>query len=123
MPESAATLNNASIVCTNLFGVTGDLEVLDRGVRMLEKAFALAPRNSILVANHASTSLSVALRGLLTDRINLKVLRREADFDLFSYLYADAVGRKAVAERMRTSTAVARTRPHFDNALLSSPRN
>lgn len=121
MGENNATLNNGAIVCRSLFALTGDVEYLERSGRMQEKGVALDPRSSILAKNLADITLEAALRGLTAPRIDFKVLRREAALDMLKALYEDAAGRKKVAELLRSSGDVARSKPRFDHALVVAP--
>jgi tetratricopeptide (TPR) repeat protein len=122
-PESAGTLNNAGLLCLELYTVTGDREVLDQGVQKLEKAVKMRPDDGILVGNVASAVMGAALREVLADRIDLKKLKAEASLGHFAYLYRDPAGRDEIIRSLKASPRVARARGHFERALVLAPSN
>ena len=123
LPENASTLNNGGLACLNLYRVTGDQTVLDKGVRMLEKALALSPGDGILAANVAHSLLGAALSEVIGDRVQLRKLRRPGGLGDLSYLYRDAASREALIHKIKESAAFAKARTQLDRALILSPKN
>src|SRR5262249_30234258 len=67
LPENTGTLNNGALACQGQFQATGEPEMLDHSLRMIEKALRLRPGDSILLGNLADASLGAALRDLIGD--------------------------------------------------------
>jgi hypothetical protein len=122
-PESAATLNNGAIAYLGLLRASGELSALDRALAMQQKATELKPGDGILVGNVASLLLSKAAAELAGGRIDYPTLRLQPEVADFDYLYADAAGRAALAQRARGHATIVTARTQLDRALILAPNN
>ena len=120
--QGASALNNAALACFSLFKVTGEREVLDNGTKMLEKAVALDPSNSILLFNFASSTIDGAIMDIIGDAVNSRVLRLRVDLSLLPYLYSDAAGQETFQQRFATHPGVAQALTYFDKVMLLAPK-
>jgi hypothetical protein len=121
--ENFAVLNNAALAALSLYSVTGEPAVLSDGVRMMEKAATLQPRDAILAGNIPRIALAEALRSYLNDSIDLKTLKMYGSLGLLSFLYQDDKEQQAIVRRLREDAGITRTRSRFDRAILLAPSN
>ena len=121
-PPDAAALNNAALAYFSLFRATGKRSAYDQGTHALEKAVAIDPSDSILLYNAAVTILAGATMDIVGDVIDLETLRMQGDIELLSYLYADAAGREAVREQVRTHVGITKALAHLDKVLVLQPK-
>jgi hypothetical protein len=122
MPENAASLNNCALALFALYQVTRKQDDFVRGTDKLDRAVALKAGDSILLHNAASVIEEAALRDVAGAAIDFKTLRRRSGFDLLPYLYADAAGRRAVAERLRAHPGVIKARGHYEKLMILAPK-
>jgi hypothetical protein len=122
-PESAATLNDASLAYFSLYHATGEHEALDKGLALQEKAVALSPSNSLLLGNLAQSAMQAALRDVIGNAIDLRVLKESAEPGLLQYLYADKAGRDRLADRLRKHAGVARALAYLERAQTLEPKS
>jgi hypothetical protein len=122
MPEDASSLNNSALVHFELFELTQDREQFQRGAEKLDRAIALQPSNSIVIANAAGRMLAGAAGDLIGSALDLKVLERPAGLDLLTYLYADQLGLDALITRLRSHPGFLKGRSHAERLLLLAPR-
>jgi tetratricopeptide (TPR) repeat protein len=123
MPQTAATLNNTANALARLGALTGDAADFERGAAMVEKAAALEPGNSLLMANAARAHLSEALRDLIGGSLDLALLKEEAAVEQFYFLYRDGAGREALVRRVRAHGGLARALKQLEKAAILAPRN
>jgi tetratricopeptide (TPR) repeat protein len=121
--ETAATLNNGALACFMLFSVTGEREVLDRGVARMDRALALQPSDTILLGNAAHTVLDAAVRDIIGSDLDMKLLKAHADLDLLRYLYRDKVGRDRYVERVRKHPGIAKVVTYLERRLILAPKS
>jgi hypothetical protein len=122
-PESAATLNNGGLASQALYRATGELEALQKGARMMEKALSLKPGDGILAGNVADVALASCLGELVAGRVDLRLLKRQASLSDLHFLYHDPDTQRALRDRLQKNPALARARSHFDRALILAPNN
>ncbi|MGF1469155.1 MAG: hypothetical protein ACFCGT_23775 [Sandaracinaceae bacterium] len=94
---SAAGANNAAIALNEGYLCNGDARTLDRGLRLLERALALSPNNSLLVGNAASMAAYRGQIRVLDRHVRTSTLRldgNEAD-TLLAFLSTPAEGPSA----------------------------
>ena len=123
MEQNATALNNGSLAYFALYRVTGEREVLDKAIGMVEKAVAQGPRDSILIGNASNSVFEGALRDVIGPAIDLKALKMEGSPGLLSYLYADRAGRDRYAERVRQHPGVAKARALTERLMVLAPKS
>ncbi len=121
--ESASAVNNAALVYFSLFELNGDRVAFDQGVKMLEKAVALDPDDSILLFNSASTLVDAALMEVIGDAIDVKKLRMRGDLEMLSYLYNDEGGREALRRLVGEHPTIAKALERYDRAMVLAPKD
>lgn len=123
MPENEAVLNNAALAHLSLYRVNGDRNLLAKAETMLEKAVALAPRNSILIENAADTLLDAAVRDVIGPAIDLTALKKAGDHSLLSFLCDDRESQRRLTERLRTHPAAIKATTFLERLLILAPKN
>lgn len=123
MPENEGVLNNTALVYMTLYRVTGDRRLLEKAQTKLEKAVALAPRNSILLGNAADLLLDAAVRDVIGAAIDLTALKKAGDRSLLAFLYDDRDGQRRLTERLRTHPATVKAMTFLERLLILAPKN
>jgi hypothetical protein len=122
LPANAANLNNESIVHVELYQVSGDREDFLRASRMMDKALAQLPGDSILLGNAAGFALRGAMQEVVGETLDMKTLRGLPGTQVLSYLYSDRAGRDRLAARLRDHPAVGGAVQKFEHLLILSPK-
>ncbi|HZV05701.1 MAG TPA: hypothetical protein VE999_11515 [Gemmataceae bacterium] len=123
MPENEGILNNCALAYMTLYRVTGDRRSLEKAETKLEKAVALAPRNSILLENAADLLLDAAVRDVIGAAIDLTALKKAGDHSLLAFLYDDRDGERRLTERYRTHPATVKATTFLERLLILAPKN
>jgi tetratricopeptide (TPR) repeat protein len=123
MTEDAGSLNNSGLAYFSLYRVTGEREALDKAIARMERAVAMRPRDSILLANASDRVLDGALRDVVGPAIDFKALKAEAASALLPFLYEDRAGRDRVAERVRQHPGVVKARALLERLLVLAPKH
>jgi hypothetical protein len=123
LPLNAATLNNGALVHSQLYRLSGDREDFLRASRMMDRALAQHPGDSILLRNSAAFALEGAVHEVVGPSLDLKVLRGLSGLSLLPYLYTDQAGRDQLAARLRAHPAFARSVQQQERLLVLAPRN
>jgi tetratricopeptide (TPR) repeat protein len=121
-PENAGTLNNAAIVYGRLYGVTGDVQALDKSLAMFEKAVTQSPGDSILLNNLVGELTQAAARDFIGKRIDIGALRSRGGLSYLRYLYRDAPGQRQFTEAARKHPGVLRALIQADRLVLLAPK-
>src|SRR5205823_14841507 len=74
-PETSGSLNDASLCYNGLFYVRGKIEDLSQAARLLEKAVALEPDDSVLMINAASQQFDLAVAQASAGQIDPRFIR------------------------------------------------
>jgi hypothetical protein len=122
LPPSQGSLNNGGIALGHLYRLTGDRADIVRARQKIERALALLPGDSILRMNAADFTLQGAALELLDGRLDLKVLRGRAGFQLLTYLYADPAGRDRLLAQVRAHRDFGQAVQHSEQLLILAPR-
>jgi tetratricopeptide (TPR) repeat protein len=123
MPESHAVLNNLWISLSQLARLTGDTAAHDRAAAMIQRAAQQAPGDSLALFNASEALVELGIRDLIGGAIDLRALRRDAEFDLLDQLVEDERGREAFAARLRAHPLVSRALSMKEKVSLLAPRN
>lgn len=123
LPENPSILNNGALANFSLFRLTDQQEHLDQGLKMIEKAVALQPADSLVLGNAGHAVTSVAVRDAVRDRLDLQTLNRYIDLDVLPFLYGDASEREKYAERLREDRVLAKGIDYFERQLVLAPRS
>ncbi|HEY9027258.1 MAG TPA: hypothetical protein VIP05_23400 [Burkholderiaceae bacterium] len=123
LPESASQLNNAALVHLALYSLEGDPKERDTGIGMLDQALALMPTDSVLLFNNESAVSTAAAAALLSDKIDLPLLHRAADYSLVDFLYDDEPSRLRVRQAIGSDAAMKKGLAYSEKAILLAPRN
>ena len=123
MPESSASLNNASLALMSLANLTGDPAAYERASVKIEKAAALDPGDSLTMANAATTLLEAGLRDVIGTAIDLKLIKSSATFDLLGFLANDERERAALSGRLRAHPVVNRALSTLEKVIVLAPRS
>ena len=123
MPESAAQLNSLALVHLALYSMEGDPKERDAGIAQLDQALALMPTDSVLLLNNVAAVSTAAASALLSDKLDLALLHRPADYSLVEFLYDDEPGRARVRHAVSDDAAVKKALAYSEKALLLAPRN
>ncbi|HEY7152770.1 MAG TPA: hypothetical protein VH575_02325 [Gemmataceae bacterium] len=123
MPVNAAVLNNGALVHMSLYRVTGERPLLEKAQSMMDNAVVLDPRNSILLNNAVDALLDTAVRDVIGNTIDLKMLKKSGDYSLLAYLYADQAGKRLLTERVRTHPAAVKATFFLERLLVLSPKS
>jgi tetratricopeptide (TPR) repeat protein len=122
MKADAGVLNNGALVHFELFALEGNRAEYDQAVAMIDRAVALDPGDSILVGNAARRILEAALRGVIGDALDLRILDREASIELLEFLYRDAADRAELHRRLRADPGIARALSLLEKEVLLAPQ-
>jgi tetratricopeptide (TPR) repeat protein len=122
MTESTATLNNSALAHQALYSITHDQAEFTRAVDKLDRAIALAPSDSILLLNAASTVMQSAAQDVIGKAIDLKTLKRSAGLDLLDHLYTDTAGKEKLVARLRKHPGVIKGQGYYERLMVLSPR-
>jgi hypothetical protein len=119
---SASSLNNSAVAYLSLYHATGEAEALDKRTELLEKAVALAPRDSILLHNASQSLLESSFRDLIGPAIDFKALKVQGSQGWLRYLYQDQASKQKYAERVRQHPGVAKAISHYERLLVLAPK-
>jgi hypothetical protein len=123
IPENASTLNNAALVLFSLYHLTNDKDLLVRGMDKIDRAVALEPSDSILLHNAASLIFDEAVRDVIGNRIDFKLLKRQgAGLDLLPFLYSDEAGKQKLTEQLLKHPGTIKARGYFEKLLILAPK-
>src|SRR5262249_43585154 len=89
---------------------------------MFERAAALQPRDSIILANVVETTSEAAFRDLIGKRLDLAALRVLAEPDFLHYLYRDRAGRDRIIAEVKGHPGVARALAQAERLRLLTPK-
>ena len=123
MPESAVQLNSSALVHLQLYAMEGDPKERDVGISQLDQALALMPSDSVLLFNNESAVSTAAAAALVSDKIDLPLLHRAADYSLIEFLYDDDAARQRVRHAMGDDAAIKKGLAYSEKAILLAPRN
>ena len=123
LPESAAQLNNSALVHLALYSMEGDPGERDAGIAQLDQALTLMPTDSVLLLNNVAAVSTAGAAALLSDRIDLPLLHRPADYALVEFLYDDEASRLRLRQAIGDDAAVKKALAYSDKAILLAPRN
>ena len=121
LPPSPGSLNNAALAYFALYHVNGERERSTRGLPCSSR-LALAPKDSILLGNFADRTLEAAVRDLIGDSLDMKLLKAEGSLGLLAYLYKDRAGMERTQERVRKHPGIARAIASYDRLLILCPK-
>jgi hypothetical protein len=122
-PPDPSVYNNGALACLALFQATGEQEALDKKARMLEKALALQPADTVILRNTADSLEEAALRGVIGKAIDFTTLRMTGSLDLLHYLYSDKLGRERYEQRVGKDLGLAKARSHYERLSVLSPKD
>jgi len=123
LPENASTLNNSALVVFSLYHLTNDKDLLVRGMDKIDRAVALQPSDSILLHNAASIIFDEAVRDVIGNRLDFKLLKRQgARLDLLPFVYADAAGKQKIVEQLVKHPGTIKARGYCDKLLILAPK-
>jgi hypothetical protein len=122
LPPSPSMYNNGALACYSLYQVTGEQDVLDKKVQMLEKAIAMDPSDTIILHNVADSLQESALRRIVGPAIDLSALRMMGSLDLLPYLYQDKAGKQKYVDLLNKHAGLAKARGHYERLLVMSPK-
>jgi hypothetical protein len=122
MPESATQLNSAALVHLALYGMDGDPKERDTGIAQLDQALALQPTDSVLLYNNEAAVSTAAAATLVSDKIDLPLLHRAADYSLVDFLYDDEAAHQRVRQVLGNDAAMKKGLAYSEKAILLAPR-
>ncbi len=123
LPESAVQLNSSGLVHLALYSMEGDPKHRDAGLAQLDQALALMPTDSTLLLNNVGAVGAAGAAALLTDRIDLPLLRMPGSYHFAEFLYDDEASREQVRRAVRENEAVKKGLAYSEKAALLAPRN
>lgn len=123
LPESAAQLNSSALIHLALYSMEGDPKERDAGIAQLDQALALMPTDSILLFNNETAVSTAAAAALVSDKIDLPLLHRPADYSLVDFLYDDEASRVRVRHAIGDDAAMKKGLAYSEKAILLAPRN
>ncbi len=121
LPESHATLNNSAIVCQQLYGVTGDPNVLKDTVRRLERGIALDPDSVFLLGNCASALLRTVVNELAG--VEGEAARCFGDFDDLDYVVKSQAELDQMRAAARHKESLTKALSYLDTTMVLAPRS
>jgi hypothetical protein len=122
LPERGDFLNNCALVHFSLYQLTHEPEQFQRGADKLDRAIALQPDDSIVLSNGAAMLMEAAVRDIIGDALDWKVLKSRADLDLLPYLYRDQAGWNRFLARLKSHPGLAKARGYHEKLLVLAPR-
>ena len=123
LPDSSTNLNNNGLNYLSLYRAAGKREYLDKGLAQLERAIALEPSNSILLANVADTMLETAVRDVIGDAIKLERIRQKASLRVLSYLCKNQKEQAALNAKLLDHVCFKKARRFYENLIIVSPKS
>jgi tetratricopeptide (TPR) repeat protein len=123
LPETAASLNNGSIGNFSLFRVSQDKADFTRGMDKLDRAIALQPSDSILLANGASAVAEGAVIDTVAPLIDFRALKLYAGRDALPYLYRTAAERDAVFDKFLRHPGIVKSRAYAEKLLTLAAKS
>lgn len=94
MRKSSVSLNNAAIEGQNLYAATGNPEDFSKSAGLMEEAFQLEPKNSILLNNLCEYLEEGVSMQVLADALDWKALDLRPSLGMLDVLYQDEAGRE-----------------------------
>ena len=122
MPVNASTLNNGSLSNFQLFRVTQDKADFTRGMDKLDRAIALMPTDSILLANGSYQVIEGALIDTVGTAIDFKVMKLTPGWDALPFLYRGKTERAALVEKFMKHPGSVKGRGYAEKLLTLAPK-
>jgi tetratricopeptide (TPR) repeat protein len=122
IPESTASLNNGALVLLNYARWFGDEAAFDEGLRRLEKALSLEPRDGILLQNIGELTLERALREIVRDSVDLAQLRDTIGIDILPSLHRTAGDWDRLRKQLTESRGVAQAIEYCQRVTMLAPK-
>ena len=121
MNETSASLNNSGLVCLAIYDVTADPEMLNDGIRRIEKAMALEPDSAILLGNAARALMQV----VVCDLAGAKAAStgKFVTFDALDYLVRDEAELAQLRDKARQHAGLPKVLSYLDKTMIMSPRS
>jgi|GEM_PF-1918930 len=118
LPETVPALKNMALDYFVLHYLTGETAALDEAAKNMDKALALSPDDAGLLHDAASGIMEGALRNIIGDAIDLRLLKKGGEVDLLPYLCEDPSRRQHFVEAVRRDEWVAKALSHYRRALV-----
>jgi hypothetical protein len=123
LPRTAASLNNWGLACLNLYHATGDLEIYNRALALLEDSITLSAAQSVQLLNIAYLQATRAYMDLIGQAIRFEVLQAEPDAAMLLCLCADDAERSRFLEQLRQDEFLKKALANIDQALQIAPKS
>jgi hypothetical protein len=123
MPPTSVTLNNWGLACLNLYHATGDLEVYNQSLTLLERSIALAPAESVQLLNIAHLLATRAYMDVIGQAIRFEALQAEPDSVMLLHLCPDDSERARLLGQLRQNEHLRKALVYLDKALLLAPKS
>lgn len=121
--ESAAGLNNAALIWSHLFELSGDLNELQKGVALMEKAVALEPSDPILLNNTADQLVHLGVAQLIEKECDLKRFADRLNILRLDFLITKDRSVKSVRAAVAQNASFQKAVTFWERALILSPKN
>ena len=106
-----------------LYHLTHERGEYTRGIDKLDRAIALKPSDSILLFNSASIVWDSAVRDILGNAVDFKLLKRShSGVELLQFLYDDATSEQKVIAELRKHPGTIKARNYLEKLLVLSPK-
>lgn len=83
----------------------------------------LDPEDSLLLRNSTDVILQAAVRDVVKDKLDLKVLKASESLRLIGYLYEDEAQFEEIAEGLRNHPGIRRATENFEKLTVLAPRS
>jgi len=123
LPESASNFNNTALTYFALHQVTGDQEFYGKGVDLMSKAVELAPDQSILLSNSASTRITNSLYEVLGNKIDFSQLKLQPSLEHASYYYSNEEEKSELRKKLAAHPDMIKAVEYFERSILLSPNS
>lgn len=123
LPENATTLNNGSLVQQSLFSLTGDISHFEKGSKMMERAVALQPEDSILVGNAANSLLTSALMKTTEGSFHPRLVQAGLGLNSLRFLYDNAEEREVLLKKLGSTPAFRRGMDLLEKGMVLAPNS
>jgi len=122
IPENTTSLNNTALAWLSLYSNTQATSDLAGAVDRMRQASKLAPSDSVVLGNTASTLAQLAAAQLTEGQIDNATINTPANLGILRYLYIDQNSRDKVARTTRSHPTLQEAATFYERAQLLAPK-
>ena len=122
-PEGSSRHNNIALIYMDRYDISGNQSDFDLALENIDSAVELEPDDSIILYNAATLHAANIYGSLLTERVDLSLLKRRASRNLLSYFYDSSAAKKQLIAQAQAHASHPKMMDYLNRALLLAPKN